>query len=180
MFDNFELYITQTNKHDFLANIISDNNLTNFIIENKLFWKYFQKIRNKYGQDVCCKIIKILCTEDKENKFLTSDIYIMFEYNYFEKDTFESIFKFFKLNDSKDLNNLIEYCLINKCSYINYEFIEYLLNSKYKNIVVNNCEKILDNCYCLLDLKKIIKDKKLLERYNNYINKKPNNIIYEI
>jgi len=180
LINNFELYITQTNKQDFLAKIINDKEFVKFLIDNKLIWKYFPHINRLYGETACCQIIKILCANDKENKFITSDFYIIFECDYFDKNSFKSIFYSFKFNNSINLKNLIEYCLINKCSFINREFIEYLLNSEYKNIVIDNFENILNNCYYLLDLKIIIKDKKLLERYNNYINKKPDNLIYEI
>lgn len=183
MFDNFELYITQTSKQDFLANIMSNNKFSDFIIDNRLFWKHFDCIRNVYGQETCFQAFKLLCIKDKNNKFISPDIYIMFEYDYFNIEYLNSIFNFFEFKeilDASKLNNLLEYCLINKCNYINYELIDYLLNSKYKNVIINNFEKILDNCYYLLDLKKLIKDKTLLQRYNNYINRKPDNMIYEI
>ena len=180
LLNNFELYISQINKQDFLVNIVNNKEFSKFLIDNKLFWKHFPHIRRLYGEDTCCQIIKLLCVEDKENKFITPDIYIIFEYDYLNKNIFESIFYSLQYNNSINIKNLIEYCLLYKCNYINCEFIDYLLSSQYKNIVINNFEKIMDNCYYLLDVKKIIKDKTLLEEYNNYINKKPDNMIYEI
>lgn len=181
MLNNFELYITKTSSQDFLVNIMNNNEFSNYLIENKLIWKHFDRIRNVYGPDTCFQIIKLLSI--KSNKFISDDIYIIFEYDYFDKEMFELLFNFLEFNEKinrSDLNNLLEYIIKNKSKYINYEFIDYLLNSKYKNVVVNNFERILDNCYYLLDLKKIIKVKSLLERYNSYINNKPDNIIYEI
>lgn len=183
MFDNFELYITQTNRQDFFVNIMTDDNFSNYIIDNKLYWKHFEFLMTVYGQQNCFQIFKLLCIKDNNKKFLSDDMYIMFEYDNFDKDIFKYLFIFLESNkiiNETDLNNLLEYIINNKVKYINYEFVEYLLNSKYKNIVINNFETILDNCYYLLDLKEIIKDKTLLERYNNYINKKPDNVIYEI
>ena len=183
MFDNFELYITQTNRQDFFVNIMTDDNFSNYIIDNKLYWKHFEFLMTVYGRQNCFQIFKLLCIKDNNKKFLSDDMYIMFEYDNFDKDIFKYLFIFLESNkiiNETDLNNLLEYIINNKVKYINYEFVEYLLNSKYKNIVINNFETILDNCYYLLDLKEIIKDKTLLERYNNYINKKPDNVIYEI
>ena len=89
-------------------------------------------------------------------------MYIMFEYDNFDKDIFKYLFIFLESNkiiNETDLNNLLEYIINNKVKYINYEFVDYLLNSKYKNIVINNFETILDNCYYLLDLKEIKNEK---------------------
>ena len=61
MFNNFELYITQTSKQDFLAKVMADDNFSNYLIDNKLYWKYFNFLMNVYGQYNCFQIFKLLC-----------------------------------------------------------------------------------------------------------------------
>ena len=73
LLNNFELYINQTNKQDFLANIISNKEFAKFLIDHKLIWKHFPHIRRLYGEDTCCQIIKMLCTNDDENNFNSPD-----------------------------------------------------------------------------------------------------------
>ena len=45
-------------------------NFSNYLLDNKLYWKYFSLLMNVYGQDACFQIFKLLCIKDNNKKFI--------------------------------------------------------------------------------------------------------------
>lgn len=182
--DNFEEYIKTVKEQDFLYSLFTNNNLCKVIIDNDLYWKNIMNISIRFGSDKTFEMFKLLSMKDNDKKLLNENMHIIFNYDYFDKDFLKQIFEYIEskqIMDTTQISNLINHILLNKCSYINYNAVDYLLNSKYKNIIKDNFEFILSNCYYLFDVKEIIKeDSDLLNRFNYYINTNPDNLIYEM
>lgn len=180
----FNNYLEENKANIILLRIMRDMEFCNHIIANNLYWKNINKIICKFGFDKTFIILKLLCNTDPYKKLINEEMYTIFEYDAFNQENYELIFNYItskKIIAEQKLEKIMENCLKYKSKHINYKFINYLLNSKYKNIIFNNFTTLLNNCDYILELKNIIKDhKSLIEKYNNYINSNPKKIIYEI
>lgn len=177
--NNFPKYMLDKNS-DFLIILFTNKEVCKLIIDNNLFWKYFADTVNLFREDRTFEIFKVLYNNDSENKFINEEMYTLFDNNYYSTELYRKIFSFLESRQALD-ENLIKNILVNKCKFINFNCLKYLLNSEYKNIVINNFEGILNNSYDLLKIKELIKENEiLLNKYINYINENPNNLIYEV
>ena len=182
--DNFEFYIKSIEVNDFLFNLMNDKNLCKTIIDNNLYWKNINFISRKFGEDNTFQIFKLLCINDMNKKLLNEEMHTVFNCNEFSKDFYKNLFNYIYSNKKLEYDgfvDLTEYILKNKSTNINYYIIEYLYNTEYKNIIENNFYSILNNCYDIFELKKLVKENEvLLNKLNSYIDNNPSKLVYKI
>ena len=175
--NNFKDYIASIETNEFLIELMKNDNLCYFIIDNNLFWENISYISKKFYNEEF-EIFKLLYRRDK--KILNNSIEMIITYDYSNIKLFKQIIHYVEFC-SKDnyVNNLIDSLIKNTNKIFDYEFIEYLFNSKYKNIFINNFNKILNNNYCLAEIKTLINDESdLINQYNDFVNNNPSNLIY--
>jgi len=182
---DFNSYMLEkTDGSMFLITLLKDKEICKHIIENNFYWDYFDIIFGKFGSNLSFEIFKVLCTNDVNNSFINENMYKLFDSKICFIDFYKSIFNYIEIKNiinKHQFEQFITSLMINNCNNINSYFIEFLLSSKYKDILVSNFDKILKNYYNLFDLKELIKkDTQLLSKYKNYVNNNPDNLIYEI
>lgn len=182
--EEFINYINSTDSSDILIELLNNTDLIKFIIDNNLFWKNFNLILNKFKTNTTLEIFKIILLNDTEKKFLNEEMYVLLENSMeFSIDSlFLDIVNFINTKKQKEkFYILLESIIKTKEFHLNYNIIEYLYNSDYKYIIKDNFYSVLNNCYDVFELKKLVKrSKTLTDKLHNYINNNPSKMIYEI
>lgn len=177
--DNFKGYVDSIGTSKFLVELINNEQLCDLIIDNNLFWENIRYISSKF-YDKKFEMFKLLYARGG-NKLLNNDMGKIITYEYSNTNFFKQIIDFVELKSKHNfsIEKFIDGLLKSITKPFDYEFIEYLFNSKYKNIFINNFDIILNNCYCLAELKGILKDDlNLLKKYEEFVNNDPSNLIY--
>lgn len=177
--NNFKDYINSMEVNDFLIELMKNNELCNLIIDNDLFWKNINYISKKFF-DKKFEIFKLLYRSGNNN-LLNNSMSIIISYEYSDIVLFKQIIDYLEFHSKENFSiiNLIDGLIKNVNTPLDYEIIEYLFNSKYKSVIINNFNKILSNCYNLAELRGLINNNlDLMKQYNNFVNTNPSKLIY--
>lgn len=182
--EEFKEYINSVHSNDILNELLNNIDLIKTIIDNNLFWKNFLLIINKLKLDHTLQMFKIILLKDVEDKFLNEEMYVLLE-NSMEFSIESLFFKVVEfINTRKDKERfyiILENIIKTKEFHLNINIIEYLYKSDYKYIIKDNFYNVLNNCYDVFELKKLVKrSNPLTHKLNNYINDNPSKMIYEI
>lgn len=180
--NNFDTYIEQGNMEKIYADLISNVDLCALIVEKDLYWKNFYRIKEDEIR-LCASMFKIIYKKDLTKTFFNKKILARIDYNETTQFLYDYIFAFLiNVNHNSDeLEEIFEYLIKNKTSFLTSKFINCLFQSNYKYIVENNFYCILNSYNDVFELKEIIRqDDQLLNKFNCYVNNNPNKLIYNI
>lgn len=182
--NKIDKYIKLTTPQFFLADLLVNPKLSHIIINNNLYWKNLDLLLENFGYDITLNMFKLLYLNDTEKKLFNNDMAILFKDEKNKVKLFFDINKIININKCEkkyNFSNIFNKSIKQIDFNISYEVIYFLYHSKYKNVVNDNFNYLLEKTDHILELKKLVKDdENLLSEINNYINNNPDKLICEI